>query len=158
MIIQSKINDSEYYDSEEYDAESDPNRNPKVATYTTNRNSPHKSILNRLISNIIPGTILQIDQKITEDVAVIGETLDKRQTVLSKEIVVDAASSGACIFRTPREVSRTGRDGTTPRYGSTIVAAAMLTYPVQNFHSTTDSLSQNRKQDIINPIGPVSPQ
>ena len=64
---------------------------------TTNGNSPHKLILNRLIPKIIPGVISPIDQTITEDVAGIGETLDARQTVLSKEIVMDAARSGACI-------------------------------------------------------------
>ena len=35
LTLRLKINDSEYYHSEEDDAESDPNRNPKVATYTS---------------------------------------------------------------------------------------------------------------------------
>ena len=54
LTIQSTINDSEYYGSEEDDAAINPNRDPKVATHTsdgkkrkvtdtdtTNRNSPH---------------------------------------------------------------------------------------------------------------------
>ena len=88
LTIQSTINNSE-----EDDAESDP----KVATYTTNGNSPHKWILNQLIPNIIPGAIRPIDQTITEDVAVIGETLEAHQTVISKEIVTDAARSDVLI-------------------------------------------------------------
>ena len=134
MTIQSTINNSG-----EDDTESDPNSDPQVATYTTNGNSPHKLILNRPITKIILGPIRPIDQTITEVVAVIGETLDVHQTIISKEIVTDAARSGAHIFRNPREVIRTGRDGTTPRDRNTTVAAARLTSPVQFFHSNTNS-------------------
>ena len=81
LTIQSTINDSK-----EDTAES----NPKVANYTTNGKSPHKSILNRLIQRIIPYAILPIDQMITVDVAGIRETLDTRQTVLLKDIVTEA--------------------------------------------------------------------
>ena len=86
---------------------SDVNERKITDTDTTNRNSPHKLILNRLIPKIISGAIRQIYQTVTEDVAVIGETLEAHQTVLSKEIVTDAARSGVRIFRTPREVSST---------------------------------------------------
>ena len=89
LTMQSTINDSE-----EDDAESDP----KVATYTNNGNSPQKLFINQLIPNIIPVAISLIDQPITEDVAVIRETLEARQTVLSKEIVTNVACSGARIF------------------------------------------------------------
>ena len=67
LTIQSTINDSEEDDSEIY-----PNRDPKVSTYTTNGNYPHKLFINRLIPNIIPGAIRPIDQPITEDVVGIG--------------------------------------------------------------------------------------
>ena len=66
-MIQSTINDSAYNDSEESDAESDPNSNPKVANHTsgrkkikvtdadtTNRNSPRKLLIIRIISDITP--------------------------------------------------------------------------------------------------------
>ena len=95
---------------------------------------------------------------ITEDVAEIGDTLDARQTVLSKEIATDATCSDARIFQTPREVRRMIRDITTTKYGNTVVETFRLTPPVQICHSITDSPSQNRNQDIINPIGPVIPQ
>ena len=95
---------------------------------------------------------------ITEDVAGIGETLDTLQTVLLKEIVTDAVHSGANILRTLKDVIRMGRDGTTPWYGNTAVAAARLTPPVQICHSTTDLPIRNRNQDNINPIGPVITQ
>ena len=83
--------------------------------------------------------------------------MNARQTVLLKEIVTDTARCGQRIFRTPREVNRTGRDGTMSRDRNTAVAAFRLTYPVQICHSTTDSPIQNSNQDIINPIGPITP-
>ena len=62
LAIQETINDSVYYNSEEGDAESNPNRNPKLATHTsyrkkrkltdtdtTNGDSSHKLLINRLI-------------------------------------------------------------------------------------------------------------
>ena len=81
MTIQSTIRDSACYSLEEHDAVSDPKSDSLVSTHTsdgnerkitdtdtTNRNYPHKLILNRLIPNIIPGAICPIDQTITEDV------------------------------------------------------------------------------------------
>ena len=127
-------------------------------TDTTNGNSPNKLILHRLVPKIIPCAIRTIYQTITEDVVRIGETSDARQTVLSKEIVTDAACSGAHIFRTPRKKSRTGRDGITPQDRNIVVATARLTPPIQICHSTTYSPRRNRNQDIINLIGHVSPQ
>ena len=41
---------------------------------------------------------------------------------------------------------------------NTVVAAARLNYLVQICHSTTNSPIQNRNQDIINTVGPVSHQ
>ena len=83
------MSNSAYYDPEEDDAVSDQKSNSLVATHTsngnkrkitdtdtTNGNSPHKLIPNRIIPKIIPGTIYPIDQIITEYVAGIGETLD----------------------------------------------------------------------------------
>ena len=144
LTIQPTISNSVYYDSEEHNAVSDPKSDSLLDTHTsdgkerkisdtdtTNSKTPHKLILNRLIPNTISGAIRPIDQTITEDVAGIRETLDARQTVLSKEIVTDAARSGACILRTPREVSRTGRDSTMPQDRNTAVADAMLNSPVQ---------------------------
>ena len=92
LMIQSTINDSE-----EYDAESNPNINPKVATYTPNRNYPNKLFINRIIPEITPGAIPPIDQTITEEDAGTGEILKLRQTILLKDIVTDAAHSGARI-------------------------------------------------------------
>ena len=58
LMIQSTINNSE-----EDDVESDPNSNPKVDTYTTNGNSPHKLLTNREIPAIIQGIIPPVNQK-----------------------------------------------------------------------------------------------
>ena len=93
LTILSTINNSE-----EDNTEIDPNRDPKVASYNKNEYSPHKSILNWFIPKIIPGAIRPIDQTITEDLVVIGDILDARQTVLLEDIVTNAARSGARIF------------------------------------------------------------
>ena len=75
-----------------------------------------------------------------------------------KEIVTDAARSGARIFWTPREVSRTDRDGSIPRDVNTSVDTARLTTPIQIFNSASDSPTRTGTQDIVNPIGPAGPQ
>ena len=62
LTLDSTINDSAYYHLEEDDAENDPNSDPKVATHTndrkkrkvtdtdtTNRNYPHKLLINQII-------------------------------------------------------------------------------------------------------------
>ena len=88
----------------------------------------------------------------------IRDNLDVFQTVLSKDIVTDAAHSGARIFRTPREVIRTGRDVSMPRDVNTAVATARLTPPIKIFNSTSDSPRRTRTQDISNTIGPADPK
>ena len=129
-----------------------------MITYNTNGNVPQKLFNNRFIPKIIPGAIYTIDQLVTEDVQGIRETLDARHMVLSKEIVQDAAHSGAHIFRTLREVSRTDRDGSTPQGVNTAVATARLTPPIKIFNGTSNSPTRTRTQDIFNPIRPASPQ
>ena len=139
LTLDSTINDSAYYHSEEDDAEIDPNRNPKVATHTnggkkrkvtdtdtTNGNYPRKLLINRLI----PVTIPTIDQKISEDTAGIGDTLHARRTILSKEIVTNAARRSARVLWTLADVIWHGTDGTTPRDGNTFIGSTRLAYPV----------------------------
>ena len=92
-----------------------------------------------------------INQLVTEDVPKIRETLGVRQTVLLKEIVTDAAPSGERIFRTLREVIRTGRDGSTPWDINTAVATARLNPPSPIFNSTSNSPTRNGNQDIFSP-------
>ena len=97
MKLQSTINDSTYYYSEEEDAESDTNRDPKIATHTshgkkrkvtdndtTNGNSTHKSLMNRLITDIIPVIIPKIYQTTADAVAASGDTLHARRKIISK--------------------------------------------------------------------------
>ena len=62
LTIQSIINDSAYADSEEDGTESNPNSDPKVATYTTNVNSPYKLLTNREIPAIVQGVISPVNQ------------------------------------------------------------------------------------------------
>ena len=111
LTIDSIINNSAYYHSEEDEAEGDPNSDPKVATHTserrkrkftdtetTNVNSLHKLLINRLITEIIPFATSPIDKKTADDAAGSGETLHARCTILSKEIVMDAARRAAHFY------------------------------------------------------------
>ena len=96
---------------EEDDTESGSNSNLKLTTHTsdgkkrkvtdndtTNRNSPHKLLINWIIPEIIPVTIPPIDQTVMEDAAGIGATLHVRRTILSTEITTDAVRSAARGF------------------------------------------------------------
>ena len=138
--IQSTIKNSTYYNSEEYEAEIDKNSDPKVSAHTTNRNSPHTLLINRIIPEIIPATIPPIDQTIAEDATGSGETLKARRTIISKEIVTDAARSAARVFRTPADAIRHVMDGTTSQDGNNAVGYARLNYPVRICVSTTGYL------------------
>ena len=116
MTIQSTINDSAYYDSEEDDAESNPNSDPKVDTHTSDGYSPHKLLINRIISEIIPVAIPPIDQTIAEYAALSGDTLRARCTILSKEIVTDTARSAAHVSGLLS--TQTGMERTGPLHGT----------------------------------------
>ena len=108
LTLQSIINNSAYYNSEEDDTERHPNRNPKVATHTsdgkkrkvtnddtTNGNCTHKLSINRLTQEIISVVIPLIDQLTADEVAASGGDLHARRTIISKDIITDAARSAA---------------------------------------------------------------
>ena len=101
------------------------------------------------VPNIIQGTIYPISQLITKNVTGIRETLGSRQTVLPKEIVTDVMCRGARIFQTPREVSPTGRDGSTLWDVNTAVETARFTTPSPCFNNTSNSPTRNGNQDIV---------
>ena len=122
LTIQSTINKSDVDD-----AESNPSSDPQVSTYITNRKSLKNLFNNRFTPKIIPGEINPIEQLVTEDDPLIRETLNAHQTMILKEIVTDTVHSGTCIFQTPSELSRTGKDGSTTRDVNTAVATARLT-------------------------------
>ena len=54
-------------------------------------------------------------------------------------------------FRTPREIIRTGRDGSMPRDVNTAVSTARLNNPRPSFNSTFNSPTRNGNQDIVIP-------
>ena len=106
---------------------------------------------NRFVPNIIQGAIRPIEQLVTEDVPGIRENLGARHMILPKDIVTDAARSGAHIFRTQREVSRTDSDSSTPHDVSTSIATARLTLQNPNFIGTSDSQTRTGNQYITSP-------
>ena len=94
LTLQSTINDSAYYDSDESESESDPKIDQLVATCTsvrtkrkvtdtdtTNRNSPHLLLINRLIPEIIPVIIPKIDLLIADGVTASKGNLHACQTI-----------------------------------------------------------------------------
>ena len=112
MMFQSTINDYAYYNSYEYDAESDSNSDPLVPTQTsdrkkikvtdtdtTNGNSPHKILINRIIPETISVIASPINQMTKDGVAASGGTLYGGCTILSKDIITDAARSVARVFK-----------------------------------------------------------
>ena len=82
--------------------------------------------------------------------------MHKIQTPTSKVIVTDVAYSGARVFRNPRDVIQTGRDGTTPQNGNTSIRSPRLNYSVLVGGGTTASPTIMGIQDIISPKGPTS--
>ena len=108
LTLRSTIKYSGYYNSDEDDAESDTNSDQLVATHTSdgkkrkftdtdtnNGNSPQKFLINRTIPVIIP----PIDPPIADGVAASRGTLHANHTIASKEIVTDAARSGARVSK-----------------------------------------------------------
>ena len=128
MTLHSTINESAYYNSDEDDAESYPKSDPLVATHnsdrkkrkvtdtdTTNRNSPQKLLINRTIPVIIP----PIYPPVADGVVAGRGTLHARQKFSLKEIVMDAARSGAHVFRDPAAVNRKDTDRMIPQERNT---------------------------------------
>ena len=141
------INDSE----ELVDAKSNPSSDPKVATYTTNGKFTQKLLFSWFVPKIIPATIRPVDQIVTEDLPGIREILGSRQMVLPKASVTDSSRSGACILRTPRKVSCTSRDRSTPQDVKSSVATARLNPPSPILNSNSISPARTGTQDIISP-------
>ena len=67
----------------------------------------------------------------------------------------DVTQSGTHVFQNPGDVSRTERDGTTPRDGSTSIRSPRLNSPVLIGGGTIVSLTRTGSQDIGIPKGPT---
>ena len=74
-----------------------------------------------------------------------------RQTVLPKPSITDAARSSARIFRTPRKVSRTDRDGSTQQDVNSAEANARLNPPSPSPNPNSISPARTETQEISNP-------
>ena len=113
---------------------------------------------NRFVPKTTQGEIYSIDQLVTDDGPGIQKNLGARKTILLKEIFLDAACSGARIFWTPREVRRTGRDGSTPQDVNTSVATSRLTLHCPNLIGTSNFPTRTGTQDIVSPRRYIIPQ
>ena len=97
------------------DPKSDPSRNPKISTHITNGNFTQKLLISWFFPKIIQIVIRPINPLVTDNMSVIQKILGLRQTVLRMVSVTDAVRSDARILRTPRKISCTSRDGSTPQ-------------------------------------------
>ena len=91
---------------------------------------------------------------ITGDASGSVETLHARRTIISKEIIKDAARSAARVFRTPADISRHGTDRTTPQDGNTDIGSTRLYSPVRIGGSTTGSPIRTGSQILSVQGGP----
>ena len=165
LTIDSTIKYYAYYDSDENDAEGNPKSDPLLDTHTSdgkkikvtdtdtiNGNSPQKLLINRTLPIIVP----LIYPRIPGGVADVRGTMHTRQMLTSKVIVTDTTCSCARIFQTHGDVSRMGRDGTTPRDGKTSIRSPRLNYPVLNVAGTTISPTRMEIQEIGSSKGTTS--
>ena len=112
LRIKSTINNYLYVNSEEDDTESNPNSDPKVATYTTHGNYPHKLLTNREIPEIIQGVIPLVNQTTTDGVATSRGDLHTLRTVLHQDIVTGATRSTLGVIKDPLVINH--RDAIGP--------------------------------------------
>ena len=130
------MNDNEYYNSDKNDAEGDPKIDPKVATHTSDekkkgyRHRQRKSAIKKLSNRILPIITTTIDPRIPDGVATCGGNTHACTTPTSMVVITDVACSSAHVLRTPGDVSRKVRDGTTPHDCNASIRSPMLKYPV----------------------------
>ena len=121
LTILSTITNYSYKISEEDDAERDPNSNPKVATYITNINPPHKLLKNREIPSIIQGVIPPVNQTTADGVTTSRGDLHAIRTVLHNKIATGATHSTAGVLRLPQVKNWKDTSGPIPVDKNTVV-------------------------------------
>ena len=137
---------------------SDGNKRKVPDTDTTNIYYSHKLLINRLIPEIIPVSIPPIDPTIADGVMESIRTLNARQTITSKEIVTDAARSGALVFQDPTVVNQKDMDGKIPPDRNTIVIHHRSTTPVRMGNLPLVSPTSISSQDIEIPRRSIGPK
>ena len=137
---------------------SDGQKGKVTDTDTTNINSPQTLSINRFVPEIIPSIIPLIDPPITDDIASSRGTLHARYTITSKEIVTDAACSGARLFRDHTVINWKETDGTIPWYGNTYGRPPRLTTPIRIGGGASVSPTRTDIQEIGSPIGNIGPE
>ena len=110
-----------------------------------------------MIIQTIPVIIPPIYLPILDKVAASRGNLHARQTISSKEIVMDLACSDARVLRDPAVVNHMDTYGTIPRDENTSIITLILTYPVCIGGGTYVSPTRTGSQKIISPRGPIGP-
>ena len=140
------------------DPKSDPSSNPKLATYTTNGNSPQRLLANRKIPEIIQGVILPVHQVTADGVLTCGGALHVVRTVLSEEIVTVAAPRAANVFKDHTVVNWKVERRPIPINMNTIGLSPKATIQVMTGTGTSSPPICKRIQEIGSPRGSIGPQ
>ena len=119
-----KISKAGYYESYSAnlnDKKGDSASDSKLATHTTDgkkrkfTDTSNEDLQQKILSNRnLPIITTMIEPRIGNMVVTSGAYPHKLATTNMMEVIMDAAHSSVRILWTPRRVSRTGRDGTTP--------------------------------------------
>ena len=145
-----------------FDAVSDPKRFPssdqKVSTYNTNRNSPHKLLVNSEISAIIQGVIPPVHQATEDGVLICGGALHAVRKVLTEEIITGAAFSSARVFKDPPGVNWKVTSRPIPTEMSTVGVSPISSTQVMTGSGTSEPPIRIRSQGIGSPRGSIVPQ
>ena len=131
------IKNSGYYNSDENDAEGDPERYPKVGTHINDGNkrkvadTSNGNLQQKLLSNrTLPIITTTIDPWIPDGFTTCGGTPHAHPTPTTKVFITYMVRSSARVLRTPGHLSRTVREGTTPRNCKTYIISPRMNSPI----------------------------
>ena len=144
------ISDAEKLVDAGSDPKSNPIRNQKEATHTTNGNFTQK----KLINPTIPVVVGLINPLVAANLVGLQEMMSPRQTMLPKANVTDAALSCTRIFRTLGKINHTERDGATPRNFNSAKTNSRLSSQSPIFNSTYVSPARFCNHEVISPNHP----
>ena len=150
-------------DSEElFDAvrnpKSDPSSDPKVATYTTNRNSPQTLLANCEIPAIVQGVISPVHHANVDGVSICGGYLHAVRTIILEEIVTVTAPSATCVFKDPPVINWKFASSLIPIDMKTVVLSPRSNTQVLTGTGTSTPPILIRRQEIDSPRGYIGPK
>ena len=136
----------------------DPSSDPKRATYTTNRNSPHRLLANSKIPAIIQGVIPPVHQATADGVSTCGGALHVVRTVITEDIVTVTVPSAAGFSKEPTVVNRKVASRPITIDMNTVGVTPRATTQVLIATGTSVTPICIRRQEIDSLRGSIGPQ